>query len=179
MENNPVSKRYFQWMYDICCKDRFDYKGPFAFQKLLKYLHSVPFTYTVIMDENREADGIALRRRYCLYHEGEDESYLTGSCSVLEMMLALSIRCEETIMDDPRYGDRTGQWFWRMIVNMGLGGMYDAKFDKERAVKNVERFLKREYEPDGSGGLFTVRDSGDLRKVEIWNQLLWYINSIS
>ena len=39
------------------------------------------------------------------------------------MMIALAIRCEEHIMDDPDAGDRTGQWFWSMLVSLGLGSM--------------------------------------------------------
>ena len=37
------------------------------------------------------------------------------TCSVLEMMIALAIRCEEHIMDDPDVGNRTGQWFWKDV----------------------------------------------------------------
>lgn len=49
-------------------------------------------------------------------------SYLDNRpCSVLEMIIALAIRLEEHIMDDPDIGNRTGQWFWDMIVSLGLG----------------------------------------------------------
>ena len=40
------------------------------------------------------------------------------SCSVLEMMVALAICCEETYMDNPNIGNRTGQWFWNMVKNI-------------------------------------------------------------
>ena len=44
----------------------------------------------------------------------------------------------------------------------------------------IERFLDREYGPDGKGGLFTVRHCEyDLRDVEIWYQLCWYLDSIT
>ena len=96
------------------------------------------------------------------------------------MMVALAIRCEETIMDDPQVGSRTGQWFWGMINNLGLGAMIDEKFDKNYVKEIVDRFLNRDYEPDGRGGLFTIRHcEDDLRNVEIWNQLCWYLDSIS
>lgn len=102
------------------------------------------------------------------------------TCSVLEMMVALAIRCEESIMDDPNMGDRTGQWFWGMVVNLGLGSMTDAFYDEQVVDDILARFLNRKYEPDGKGGLFTVRHcEQDLRKVEIWHQLCWYLDSIT
>jgi hypothetical protein len=101
-------------------------------------------------------------------------------CSVLEMMAALAIRCEESIMDDPLVGDRTKQWFWKMIVNLGLGSMTNDKFDVKYVDYVLDRFLDREYEPDGRGGLFTIRDcEDDMRDIEIWVQLNRYVNEIA
>ena len=100
-------------------------------------------------------------------------------CSVLEMMLALSIRCEEHIMDDPEIGNRTGEWFWIMIVNLGLGSMDDTRYDEEYVDDILDKFLNREYDADGTGGLFPVRNPRyaqyDLRNVDIWYQLNWYL----
>jgi hypothetical protein len=83
-------------------------------------------------------------------------------------------------MDDPRYGDRTSQWFWGMVVNMGLGNMRDEKFDKAAVEIAVNTMLTRSYSQDGRGGLFTVEDTEqDLRTMEIWRQMLLYTNTIS
>ena len=93
-------------------------------------------------------------------------------------MVGLAIRCE-SFMDDTAYGDRTGQWFWGMITNLGLGHMTDSKFDEREADVIIDRFLNREYEPNGKGGLFTVRNyDEDLRDVEIWNQLCYYLDGL-
>lgn len=142
-------------------------------------LHATEFVYSIAMDENRAFDGIGLRRRFALSQDCEDMTdYLDGPCSVLEMMIALSVRCEENIMDDPQIGDRTGQWFWGMIVNLGLGSMTDGKYDKRYVEDVLERFLNRDYDPDGRGGLFTVRNTRrDLRDVEIWYQMCWYLDN--
>jgi hypothetical protein len=146
------------------------------------YLHDVEFTYSIPKDANRAEDGIDLRYRFTYDYAGvEDaECYIFGPCSVLEMMVALAVRCEETIMDDPGYGDRTSQWFWRMINNLGLGSMTDRRFDKYYVEDVVSDFLNRRYSPDGRGGLFTIRGcDSDLRRVELWIQLLWYLNTIT
>ena len=99
---------------------------------------------------------------------------------MLEMMLALAIRCEETIMDDPSKGDRTRQWFWGMINNLGLGAMTDNVFDRKEVKYIVDNFLNHKYERNGKGGLFTVRNiKRDLRRVDIWCQLCWYLDTIT
>ena len=133
------------------------------------------------MDENRAYDGLSLRRRFeqeMACELGITDLYLANKpCSVLEMMIALSVRCEETIMSDPSYGNRSGQWFWSMIVSLGLGGMTDQKYNEEIVDDVIFRFLAREYDPDGKGGLFTIPNCGvDLRNLEIWTQMCWYMN---
>jgi hypothetical protein len=174
---DQIKSDYFEWMYDLVSKDRFA-KGN-TFRLLLTFLHDVEFVYFVPYDENRAAKGISLRYKFCLLHDcTELEWCLTGPCSVLEMMIALAIQCEE-LMDDPEMNDRTSQWFWNMIANMGLGSMNDSNFNEWLANDVVTRFLNREYEPDGRGGLFYVRGwYRDMRTAEIWHQLMAYINSM-
>ena len=150
-------------------------------------LHSTPFTYIIPKDLNRAADGASLRRRFVTKMDTDmDLRYVARClddtccrpCSILEMMIALAIRCEEDIMDDPKRGDRTKQWFWNMVVSLGLGAMTDERFDRDYVDMTLRRFLDREYEPNGKGGLFTIPGTKyDLRNVEIWYQLLWYLDT--
>lgn len=174
-----VREEYFNWLFDLVCGDR--YSESVSFKELLKYLHSVEFEWSIPKDENRAKDGVNLRYRYSMRNGFDDvPSSLYGPCSVFEMMVALAIRCEEDIMDNPNMGDRTGQWFWNMISNLGLGSMTDTRFDEEYVDDVITRFLNREYEPDGEGGLFTIRNCDrDLRDVEIWYQLCWYLDTIT
>lgn len=164
------SNDYFNWLYDTVCEKR-QVPG-YSHYKLLTHLHNTEFRYLMTKDRNRSEDGIELRSRYGI----DDDS----PCSVLEMMVALAIRCETDIMDDPEIGDRAAQWFWGMIVNLGLGSMHDSRYDEEYVDEVLERFLDRDYEPDGTGGLFRInRCERDLRNVEIWIQMLWYLDSIT
>lgn len=178
MNRDDVINEYFNWLYEIVCEDRFP--ATVSYRKLLMRLHSIEFTYSISKDKNRAADGVDLRYRFELACDRMPISrYLKGPCSVLEMMVALAIRCEETIMDDPQFGNRTSQWFWSMIVSLGLGNMIDSRFDKNKVDEVIDRFLKREYDADGSGGLFTVKNSfQDLRDVEIWTQMCLYLDNL-
>lgn len=177
--SDRINDEYFEWLCELVDLRRFS--KSVSYRKLLVHLHNIEFTWFVPHDDNRADDGIQLRRRFAL--DRDDMSlprYILGPCSVLEMMVALAIRCEETIMDDAAMGDRTGQWFWGMVHNLGLSPMTDAKFDRDFVDEAIARLLNREYEPDGRGGLFTVRHCDyDLRTVEIWCQLSWYLGSIT
>lgn len=178
-----INDEYFEWIFDLVCRDR--YARDISYKKLLKRLHDIEFTFSISKDRNRAEDGIDLRKRFASlprynehYESVLDDLY--GPCSVLEMMVALAIRCEENIMDDPRVGDRTKQWFWGMVNNLGLGSMNDDRFDDDYVDDVIAKFLNRDYEPDGEGGLFRVkRCEVDLRTVEIWYQLCWYLDTIT
>ena len=177
MKRHEIINEYFRWLSGFV--NERGHSDRVSYNKLLAHLHDIEFRYLLPMDENRAANGVSLRYRYACECPDFDaaKAYLVGPCSVLEMMIALSLKCEG-IMDDPNMGDRTSQWFWEMIVNLGLGSMYDSQFDVEYVDEVIDRFLDRNYEPDGRGGLFTIRNcERDLRDVEIWWQLMWYINS--
>lgn len=180
MCKTDIEKDYFEWMYETVCCYRFSKN--ISYRKLLEYLHDIRFKWTISKDSNRAADGIELRRKYSFYRRDIPNilEYISGPCSVLEMMVALSIRCETDIMHDSSIGDRTTQWFWKMIVNLGLGSMTDDQFNKDYIRDVINKFLNHEYEPDGRGGLFTVKHcEHDLRKNEIWTQLLWFLDTIT
>ena len=174
---NGVKLDYFNWMYDMMCEGRFS--NDISYRKLFEFLHDAEFTYFIPHDENRAEDGVYLRWRYCVRHGRESmERYLEGPCSVLEMMIALAMRCEH-IMADASKGDRTAQWFWGMVNNLGLGSMSDSNYNEWHVNDIVTRFLDRDYEPNGKGGLFTIRGwNRDAREAEIWHQLTAYLNTL-
>lgn len=177
MTRERIENEYFEWLFDLVCEKT---HTVVSYRKLISRLHSIPFRYSIHRDANRASDGVDLRRRFALEYDCvEAIDCLDYPCSVLEMIAALAIKCEESIMDDPAYGDRTRQWFWKMINNLGLGHMNDRFYDRYIVDEVIDRFLDREYEPDGQGGLFTIKNCGrDLRDVEIYYQLCWYLDTI-
>lgn len=175
-----VQEEYFKWLTNLVCEGR--YSNKVSYNKLLRFLHDTDFRYSIMKDENRAEDGLGLRYSFGLEYAGVDAAnmYLDQPCSVLEMMIALARRCEMDIMDDATIGNRMAQWFWGMVVNLGLGSMTDEFFDIKEAEYIVYRFLSREYESDGRGGLFTVRDCEyDMRDIEIWHQLCYFLDTIA
>lgn len=180
---NFVKEDYFDWLCEYVTRNKLQSKGvtsDISYNKLFEYLFSVPFTWTIDFDENRAGDGYSLRDDYSLDRTGTYDlsEYIDSEVSVFEVIIALAIRCEEA-MDDPDYGNRTRQWFWEMLNNLGVADQYDQNFDLEYVDKCVTRFLNREYEPNGRGGLFIVRHTNeDLRDVELWYQMNWYLNEI-
>lgn len=180
MMNSDIEQQYFNWMESLI---RTRKKSPNSYKKLLHHLYEREFTYIIPRDENREADGINLRYRFG-YEAGYEDVVITNeidirACSVLEMMIALALRCEESMMSNPEYGDRLGHWFWGMVDNLGLGEMSNSVFDEHYADIALDRFINREYSPDGKGGLFTVKHPPkDMRNVEIWYQANWYFDEV-
>lgn len=179
-------EEYFDWLYDKMT-NRLGSRRK-SYHKLFTALFDKPFTcssktsdFAIAYDFNRLEDGLNLRKRFADeygYSREIVEKRLNIPCSILEVMCALAIRCEETLMDDPKYGDRTGQWFWDMVRSLGLLNMDDARFDGDFTETVLDRFLKREYTHDGRGGLFYIRGSiVDLRRIEIWYQLCRYIDA--
>lgn len=181
MRRDELCDRYFEWMCRLISDEkRFNAS---QYKMLLGYLYGRQFLCLLAMDGNRAADGIDLRYRFG-YENSLEKAMITSflddrPCSVLEMLVALAIRCEEHIMDDPVIGNRTGVWFWNMISNLGLDNMSDSDFDVPYCDDIVTTFLNRKYKRNGEGGLFTVNNCKyDLRTEEIWYQMCWYLGSI-
>ena len=174
---DPVSlyERYFHWICRIAMNGKAE-----DYQKLLHYLFDKNYRFEHPRDANRESDGIDLRYRFGYLHnismpeiarELDDRP-----CSVLEMMVALAIRCEENILRDFEIGDRTHEWFFDMLDALECD-QNDEKFNKYQVDCIIERWMRREYAPDGAGGLFHLRfPPEDLRETETWYQAMWWIN---
>lgn len=174
-----IHSDYFDWLCSLVRDSKPSSRS--SYKKLLTYLYNVEFVYIMPMDANRYEDGINLRYRFGYEHNIEDPVIAscldTNPCSILEMMVALAYRCEEHIMFNPSSGNKSGRWFWMMIKNLGLGNITDNRFDEEYVNSVVWRFLDRQYDPDGSGGLICIPNSKyDLRTMEIWYQMMRYLS---
>lgn len=174
MTYDEMTDLYFSWIEKLISDDSVEASD---YRKLLLFLNDIPFSYIIPMDDNRIADGIDLRYRFGYDTEipyAQIATYLDiRTASVLEVMVALSLRIEEQFID----GDDVGKWFWIMINNLGLGEYKDLYFNKAKVDRIVKQFIERDYNKNGRGSLFiTNNDNTDMRNIEIWDQMHLYLN---
>ena len=178
-----IVTEYYDWLvakvYDASVKGD-------SYWNLLFYLLHRPFYWPnyIPLDENRAVDGLRLRDQYTDTYGGADEineALGFDRCSWLEMMIALCIRLEDEVMSNSRIGNRTGDWFWAAITNLGLNHMTDRNFNADIVDACLQRFESRDYNSDGSGGGMYVLSNPlpdrDMRG-EIWYQLNWYMTEV-
>lgn len=162
---------YFDWLCAIVIPDperRVDYA------KLLCTLMDTEFRWVVRRDKNRAIDGLELRD---IFEEETGEGCdVGGPCSVLEMLTALAIRCNDEIMYDPDDPKRADRWFWMMIHNLGLDFYVDERFDRRAVAKKIDDFMDRNYGQNGQNcPFFLSKTVHNFVHMEIWYQLNHYL----
>ena len=162
-------EKYVQWLMDIVdCDD--------SYSILFNLMLDRDFRPFVGNDSNRACDGLDLRfefeEEYGVIHE-----FMGKPCSELEMFIALARRCETDIMTDLCGDDMTSEWFWIMMKNLKLDECANKSINVSACEQILERFELRKYNFDGSGGGAWVVHSPreDMRKVEIWYQMNWFL----
>lgn len=137
-----------------------------SYVQLMNALYEKEFYSVIDMDSNRIEDALALREEYSEYIQND-------LCSLLEIMVALAVRCEAEYLRDIA---TAGNIFWDMLDNLGLCQYTDMHFDRDEVDCILDRLLDREYESDGAGGLFYAGNDSkiDMRNEEIWWQMQIY-----
>ena len=176
---NILADDYYIWLLGFIEDDEYHTDD---YSKLLLKLFDTEFYSIMNYDDNRISDGLDLRGKFA-DEVGEHIYYVASElpeyCSILEMMIALAMRMENDILHDDEYGDRTSQWFWMMIENLGLADEYDQFYREYYVQMTLDKFLRREYKPSGKGGLFVVNSGQfDMRGTEIWYQMNYFLDDI-
>lgn len=161
-------REYYEWLTEMV-------GGDTDYEQLFHVLFEKEFYYIVDFDGDRAADGISLRSTYCRFI-GRQVDLGLGACTILEMLVALAIACEDNIMHDRDFGDRTPEWFWMILKNLGLDKFNDSNFNETEVYYRLDIFLERKYEKDGNGGAFPLKKCDkNQRLVPIWIQLNEFI----
>lgn len=170
MNDDELWVPYFRW---LCTKINDPYmEDPHIYSKLLWQMHTTEFKPTMWQDSHRVMDAIEFRREF-------SNERMPEPVGIFEVMVALCDRIENETMGGTVAWDRTADWFWGMIASLGLLDMTDDNYDEEHVARMLRRFMRRRYEPNGSGSLFTVRRKDvDMRKYEIWYQAALYLNEV-
>lgn len=162
-----MKERYFHWLLKFigngfCRKN--------SYFELLEYLFNTEYCWSIPMDENRAVDGIDLRHRFVVECDEDQEAsyvYLSGPASVLEVLIALSIRMEYTARGSIDLG-KAGQWFWGMIKCLSIFDCYDGNFDEEK----VQYFLEGWMDSESEISIFPTSEG------ELWNQAMKFLSDI-
>lgn len=172
-DTNRYDYIYYDWLFKMV-------KGTY-YDNLLELLHSIPFTPNEEeLDYNRYLDGLRLRNRFKSETNGKIK-IIKGPCTFLEMLIALANRLDSDIMYETKFGDRSVDWFWMFVDNLGFTKYTDSTWDHDIEVKvliKVHKILAKDYASDGSDGLFAVKDRPDvdLRECDIWRQMIWWVD---
>lgn len=163
---------YLNWIID-------NVDVEYRYRNLLTVLHNIPFKWDVPLDRNRALDGIRLRKIFAKDFGGTEKDLDIGGCTVLEMLFALALEMENSLLQSAEFGDRTADWFWVMIYNLELGGFDDDHWtsgDDKIVRDRIELWLSKGYDSDGFGGLFPIRNpTVDQRTIDIWRQVNAYV----
>lgn len=154
--------RYGQYLID-----RFGVRRRY-YDRLLQFLHTVPFRWSIPMDINRAKGGMDLRRDF-------GDPFQDRECSVLEMLIAFAYRIDCEYTGEP--GEPTAEpLFWVFLENLGLDEFTDHFFDEVEIDGILQTWMHRDFKFDGRGSICPLkRPDQDQRNVEIWNQMMSYI----
>ena len=170
-EYEPLDERYFVWLYSIVGTVN-DVNPAHSHWELCRVLFRTPFRWYVRNDDNRAADGKALRNHFPGSYEAS-ESWMNQECSMLEMLIALA---ERMGFEENR---TTYDRFWHILDNIGLYRLTDSRWSSEAyytATRAIEKVIDRTYASNGQGGLFPLRyPDQDQRNVELWYQMSAYV----
>lgn len=163
-----ISDGYLTWLMEKV-------EATEEYTELFIALSNYEFTWTISEDRNRAVDGLKLRESYG-YYTGIDEE----PCTVLEVLLGLSVRVGEEILWDGET-NYASLIFWKMIENLQLQNETSRNLDEEYIYDRLYIFLNREYGNDGDGALFKLSQKNPKsqkcwKNVELWYQCQYWLN---
>lgn len=182
---NKLEEEYFDWLIEWIVTDDLE-ENDREYRLLLAHLYNTDFSEKTAKlipnDDNRIEDGLEFRRKYdieigCYGTDSYEKSWSIDHilenkpCSLLEMLIGLALRIEDTMERD-----LFPTWFWIMLDNLGLMEMTNENYDEGHVDQVLDVFLNRKYSTDGHGGLFPLTKANtNQKKVEIWYQMSSYL----
>lgn len=168
---------YFQWLID-------NIPGHESYSMLLYSMFSKDYYYdkNIAIDSCRADDGINMRYLYLENDTPEDKRvyFYSRPCTVLEWLLGMAKRCEDTVMFNEDEGDRTMLWFWSMIDNMGFSKYTDSAWNAQIQANINDRLddiLSRRIPSDGAGTPFPISETPEnMQKCDWWRALNLWLN---
>jgi hypothetical protein len=165
---------YLDWLVEGIGLEDSDYRI------LLGHLFERRYYWSVPNDDNREADGYALRNEW----EGPTWG-IPFHCTVLEVLIAMANRASFQMQG---FEERNSPQFWFLVMlrNLELADFTDENWYGSKMCGNshslsrkfhetIDIFLDRKYTKVGQKNAWFVRGTKrDLRRVEMWYQMMEY-----
>ena len=137
---------YLAWLKNLVgCKGYFDENKTYHF--LFNRLYEIEFYFTNAMDSNRNTEGRSLRNQWemlvrenysalDIYSDPNDDYDFSAldtysSVSILEVLIAMCIKYENSVAYNPKKGDRTRFWFWNLMQLSGLDAFDDCSYNAD------------------------------------------------
>ena len=178
---NKLEKMYFNWLLDaVTTKAEQN-----AYSLVFTTLYSTDFISYDEFDDNLKENAADMRDDFYNFSKTANKlidiyGEIDFETSILEVMVYLATRIEDTIMSNPDYGDRTRLWFWYMMESLDIIQYDNDRFDEPDIVQKLDNFVERRYEKNGYGGLFTLEDTKiDARKTNIWQQAMSFVTNFA
>lgn len=178
MDEHEFESRYFRWVIEQAFateQSRTMYGG------VLRVLYNTPFTWTMVSDANRAGDASVFRhyeraqqdrKRHKIPQEWLN-MWENAAPSVLEVLVGICERWHQF------YEYQTQYFFSQLFRNLGLH-VYtgeNLRISQEQQIRAIlDRWLTRQFEPNGKGSPFPLRSPFhlDMRDVDIWGQMNAY-----
>lgn len=178
---NRLEKLYYNWLLDAVASKQEQETYSLVFMTL----YCTEFVSYDEFDDNLRENARGMREDF--YRFSKTARKLTDiygeidyATCILEIMVYLATRIEDTIMSNPDYGDRTGVWFWYMMESLDIIRYDNRRYDEPELEQKLDNFIERRYEKNGFGGLFTVENSRfDARKTNIWQQAMDFVTDFA
>ena len=190
MNNKIIERKSGEWLFDgyfvwLCGLMDISLE---QYSELFYILYDTDFVWIIPTDSDRADDGLELRRKYYEHDIEEDWiMFIDDGCSVLEALIGIARRMN-FLLESDETSDMSRVWFWDMIRNLGLARFknsvlldYESKPNEREAEKVIDilnRWMTREFEPDGTGSIFPLKDPAtDQRNETINMQMNLYVQA--
>lgn len=176
------AKYYLCWLMN---QAQIEAGGPGGYSHLCEVLQGTYFVSLVAFDENRAAEGKALRSEWADTDDGDidalEEELIPYTCTAMELILVLARRMHFE-MCDSQFDAGIGKWTAELLENAGLATFRNDIFEtdpegSERKIRVIlHDIIYRKYMWNGKGGFFPVQyPEMDQRNVELLVQMNNYL----
>lgn len=168
-----VREAYLRWLEH---QFRDEHTPTESYWDLINLMFDKKFDWQIPHDDNRLADGLALRPEFgnqARIPQRQLERF--GPCSFLEVHIGLSRRLAFVA------GGEASGWAWQLLCNLELHRLSDplSRRKQEKVDDIMDMVIWRRYSPDGQGGFFPLAwPDDDQTTIELWYQLNSYVEEL-